>query len=177
MYAEERNIAVVNISGENKAYIRTEDDDFFKFISEELPDFICGMFPISDRPEDTYIAGLSMGGYGTLVHGLSYPERFAAFGTFSAGTKRVRMRTAELTEGAIHESIRQEAEAGEFDPETLARAIPAQGKKFPKVYMACGEEDFIYESNVQMRDLLRSLGADVTWESLPGYGHEWRLPG
>lgn len=87
------------------------------------------------------------------------------------------MRTAELTEGAIHESIRQEAEAGEFDPETLARAIPAQGKKFPKVYMACGEEDFIYESNVQMRDLLRSLGADVTWESLPGYGHEWRLPG
>ena len=177
MYAEERNIAVVNISGENKAYIRTEDDDFFKFISEELPDFICGMFPISDRPEDTYIAGLSMGGYGTLVHGLSFPERFAAFGTFSAGTKRVRMRNAELTEGAIHESIRQEAEAGEFDPETLARAIPAQGKKFPKVYMACGEEDFIYESNVQMRDLLRSLGADVTWESLPGYGHEWRLPG
>lgn len=177
MYAEERNIAVVNISGENKAYIRTEDDDFFKFISEELPDFICGMFPISDRPEDTYIAGLSMGGYGTLVHGLSFPERFAAFGAFSAGTKRVRMRTAELTGGAIHESIRQEAEAGEFDPETLARAIPAQGKKFPKVYMACGEEDFIYESNVQMRDLLRSLGADVTWESLPGYGHEWRLPG
>lgn len=175
MYAEERNIAVVNISGENKAYIRTEDDDFFKFISEELPDFICGMFPISDRPEDTYIAGLSMGGYGTLVHGLSFPERFAAFGAFSAGTKRVRMRTAELTEGAIHESIRQEAEAGEFDPETLARAIPAQGKKFPKVYMACGEEDFIYESNVQMRDLLRSLGADVTWESLPGYGHEWRF--
>lgn len=43
--------------------------------------------------------------------------------------------------------------------------------------MACGEEDFIYESNVQMRDLLRSLGADVTWESLQGYGHEWRLPG
>ena len=132
MYAEERNIAVVNISGENKAYIRTEGDDFFKFISEELPDFICGMFPISDRPEDTYIAGLSMGGYGTLVHGLSFPERFAAFGAFSAGTKRVRMRTAELTEGAVHESIRQEAEAGEFDPETLARAIPAQGKKFPK---------------------------------------------
>lgn len=173
MYAEERNIAVVNISGENKAYIRTEDDDFFKFISEELPDFVCGMFPVSDRPEDTYIAGLSMGGYGTLVHGLSFPERFAAFGTFSAGTKRVRMR--DLTEKAIHGSVGQPAEPGEFDPETLARQAAAQGKKFPKIYMACGQEDFIYESNLQMRDLLRSLGADVTWEELPDYGHEWRF--
>ncbi len=173
MYAEERNIAVVNISGENKAYIRTEDDDFFKFISEELPDFVCGMFPVSDRPEDTYIAGLSMGGYGTLVHGLSFPERFAAFGTFSAGTKRVRMR--DLAEKTIHGSIQQPAEPGEFDPETIARQNAAQGNKFPKIYMACGREDFVYESNVQMRDLLRSLGADVTWEELPDYGHEWRF--
>lgn len=175
MYAEERNIAIVNISGENKAYIRAEDDDFYKFISEELPDFLCGMFPISPKPEDTYIAGLSMGGYGTLVHGLSFPERFAAFGTFSAGTKRVRLRNLELTEKAIHENIQEDGEPGEFDPETIARAAAAQGKKFPKIYMACGGHDFVYPSNAQMRDLLRSLGADVTWDEIPQYGHEWRF--
>lgn len=174
MYAEERNIAVVNISGENKAYICTGEDDFFKFLSEELPDFVCGMFPVSDRPEDTYIAGLSMGGYGTLVHGLSFPERFAAFGTFSAGTKRVRLGSLEMTDTLIHANL-QEAETGEFDPETIARADAAQGKKFPKVYMACGRKDFVYESNVKMRELLQSLGADVTWEELPDFGHEWRF--
>lgn len=175
MYAEERNIAVVNISGENKAYIRTDGDDFYRFIAEELPDFLCGMFPVSPRPEDTYLAGLSMGGYGTLVHGLSRPERFAAFGTFSAGTKQVRMNSLELSDKAIHDSMNQDAEPGEFDPETLARAAAAQGKVFPKIYMACGQEDFVYQSNVQMRDLLRSLGADVTWEELPNFGHEWRF--
>lgn len=175
MYAEERNIAVVNISGENKAYIRTEEDDFFKFISEELPDFICGMFPVSTRPEDTYIAGLSMGGYGTLVHALSFPERFAAFGAFSAGTKRVKLSNLDLTEKAIHDNMDEPADPGEFDPETIARADAAQGKVFPKVYMACGMADHIYHSNVQMRDLLRSLGADVTWDELPNYGHEWRF--
>ena len=83
-FAEERNIAVVMISGENKAYINHEGgDQFYDFVAEELPQFVKAMFPISDRVEDTYIAGLSMGGYGTLVHAFSHPERFAAYGSFS----------------------------------------------------------------------------------------------
>ena len=48
-------------SGENKAYLSNESDDFEKFITEELPEFITNTFPISKRKEDTYIAGLSMG--------------------------------------------------------------------------------------------------------------------
>lgn len=79
LYAEERNMAVVMLSAENKAYINHGgDDNYFDFISKELPEFIQGMFPVSPRPEDTYIAGLSMGGYGALVHGLSQSQRFAA---------------------------------------------------------------------------------------------------
>ena len=84
LYAEERNMAVVMLSAENKAYINHGgDDNYFDFISKELPEFIQGMFPVSSRPEDTYIAGLSMGGYGAVVHGLSQSQRFAAIGSFS----------------------------------------------------------------------------------------------
>ena len=87
LFAEERQIAVVNLSAENKSYVNLAGDDFFTFVSEELPDFVCGMFPISREPEHTYIAGLSMGGYGTLVHALNHPERFRAFGAFSAAVQ------------------------------------------------------------------------------------------
>ena len=158
MYAEERNIAIVNLSAENKAYIDNGVDDFYTFVSEELPDFVTSMFPISKKPEDTYIAGLSMGGYGTLVHALSHPERFAAFGAFSAATKAVKEGTPER-----------------FDPRWLAKKIVEEGEKFPKAYMACGGQDFLFEDNKEFRDLLISLGADVTWDEIEQYGHEWRF--
>jgi putative tributyrin esterase len=173
MYAEERNIAVVNIAAENKFYITQDGDDFYSFISEELPDFVCGMFPISPKPEDTYIAGLSMGGYGTLVHALSHPERFAALGALSAATKQMNIKNVNI------DNIGKDPEGFErdmrFDPATLAEKIAADGRKFPKVYMACGGQDGIYNGDVAFRDKLISLGADVTWDEIPEYAHEWRF--
>ena len=88
LYAEERNIAVVMISGENKCYRNVPGGDkFFDFIEKELPEFVTNYFPVSDKPEHSYIAGLSMGGYGSLLHGMSRPERFAAIGAFSAAVE------------------------------------------------------------------------------------------
>ncbi len=57
----------------------------------------------------------------------------------------------------------------------LARKLAADGKKFPKIYMSCGEKDFLYDANVNFRDELKTLGADVTWTQNPSYGHEWRF--
>lgn len=164
VYAEERNIALVCFSAENKWYIGDERDDFFRFISEELPDFVTGMFPISGRPEDTYIAGLSMGGYGTFVHALSQPERFAALGAFSAAVGLTGLNIPGINTADPAN-----------DPAALAEKIAAEGRTFPKVYMACGGQDGLYERNVQFRDKLISLGADVTWDEIGQYGHEWRF--
>ncbi len=167
-FAEERNIAVVMISGENKAYINNSasGDNFYDFIKSELPEFVEAMFPISNKPEDTYIAGLSMGGYGTLVHALSYPEKFCAFGAFSAAV--------ELNPSVISGGEDRGIDSN-YDPLTLANNIAGEGKKFPKAYIACGEEDFLYKANVQFVKQLSDLGADVNWVSVPNYQHEWRF--
>ena len=75
MYAEERRIAVVTMSAENKGYAKVGGDDFKRFVDVELPEFVTNYFPVSAKPEETYIAGLSMGGFGALYHGLAHPER------------------------------------------------------------------------------------------------------
>lgn len=165
MYAEERQIAVVTFSGENKSYVKVGNDDFFTFVSEELPDFVCGMFPVSDKPEHTYIAGLSMGGYGTYVHALNFPERFCAFGAFSAAT-RLNSANTGGPDAVVPD---------EYCPDKLAEKIAAAGKKFPKAYIACGAKDSLFENNKELRDKLKKLGADVTWVEHPDYGHEWRF--
>lgn len=160
MYAEERNIAVVNISAENKSYVNheTATDRFYDFIEEELFDFVCGMFPISRRTQDTYIAGLSMGGFGTLVHVLSNPEKFHAFGTFSAGIQSTFVGNRP-----------------EYDPVTLAKKCIENKVSLPKGYMSCGGEDDFLKDNYNFYTMLKDAGYDMTWDEIEQYGHEWRF--
>jgi putative tributyrin esterase len=160
LYAEERNIAVVMLSAENKMYIDSEKDKFFEFISHELPEFMKGMFPISDRPEDTYIAGLSMGGFGSLIHAFSQPERFAAVGCFSAG---VMLPPGMKVEDRFNPLYLTE----HFKEDHPDAVLP--------VYFACGEEDMLYPMAKESLEKLRECGFDVTWVSEPGYRHEWRF--
>ncbi|MGN6713053.1 alpha/beta hydrolase [Anaerocolumna jejuensis] len=161
MFAEEHYIAVVMISGENKFYRNVpEGDEFFRFLEEEVPEFITNMFPVSDKAEHTYIAGLSMGGYGALLHGLSRPEKFAAIGAFS---------------GAINVADNLEIKNSQYDCEYLLKQIKLKKKELPPIYLACGTEDILYQMNVDFKDLLLANEAKVTWVSVPGYGHEWRF--
>ena len=160
MFAEERKIAVVMISGENKAYADKETDHFYEFIEEELPEFIKGMFPVSHRVEDTYIAGLSMGGYGTYIHALGNPEKYCAFGAFSAAVQSKHMSP----------------DAGiRYAPLQLIDEAHENGTKLPKAYIACGAKDFLYEDNIALKDKMIAYGYDTTWVEHPDFGHEWRF--
>ena len=62
--------------------------DYQTYVSEELPDLCESMFRISKNPEDRFIAGMSMGGYGALKTALSHPDRYAACGMISAAHRR-----------------------------------------------------------------------------------------
>ena len=57
--------------------------DYYTFISEELPETVSSLFKFSEKREDTYIMGLSMGGYGALKIGMRNPDKFAGIGGFS----------------------------------------------------------------------------------------------
>ena len=47
---------------------------YFTYLVEELPRYLSDVFDLAPRREDTLIAGLSMGGYGTLKAALLHPE-------------------------------------------------------------------------------------------------------
>ena len=56
---------------------------YWTWVSEELPQRVRELFRLSERPEDTFVAGLSMGGYGALRLALTHPERYAAAASLS----------------------------------------------------------------------------------------------
>ena len=55
----------------------------------------------------------------------------------------------------------------------VAERLAASDKPKPRVYMWCGTEDFLYQQNTAMRDHLKKLGFDLTYEESPG-DHQWK---
>lgn len=166
LFAEERNIAVVMISGENKFYRTVPGgDDYEKFIEAELPEFVTSMFPISKLPEQTYIAGLSMGGAGAFLYGLKHPERFAAIGAFSAGIQRKEVKPQGFGDSKLPD----------FREDVMQ--VQQKGKKIPEIYLSCGTEDGLYQENLAFKDFLEKNNVEVTWVAEEGFGHEWRFWG
>lgn len=182
-YAEENNLAVVMPSGDNAFYVDQPNANNFygKFIGEELVELTRKMFPLSRKREDTFIGGLSMGGYGALRNGLKYSDTFGCIAVLS-GAILVEEMAARTEDGALFIESKAYAEAcfgdlgklldSDKNPKWLVKELKKAGKALPKIYMACGDKDSLLPVNKDMAAFLKGQGADVTFEVGPG-AHEW----
>jgi enterochelin esterase family protein len=107
-------------------------------------------YKILSKPEARAIAGLSMGGSESLTVGLNHPERFAWIGAFSSGGLNTNY-------------------SAEF-PTLDAKA----NKQLRLLWIACGKEDFLLDSNKKFVEWLNSKGVPPTWVETPG-AHSFRV--
>ena len=182
-WAEEKNLAVVMPSADNKFYVDQEkgEDHYGKFIGEELVEITRKMFPLSRKREDTFIGGLSMGGYGALRNGLKYHDTFGCIAALSSALiiDDIDKRTDDvpffLDSRNFAESIFGNLEAavnGDKNPRYLVKQLKAEGTEFPKIYMACGLEDSLLAANRDFKRFLDEHGVDAVLEESEG-AHEW----
>lgn len=182
-WAEENDLVVVMPSGDNMFYVdQPKAHNYYgEFIGKELVDITRKMFPLSHRREDTYIAGLSMGGFGALRNGLKYNNTFGCIAALSSALilDNINERTNDVP---FFLESRSYAEScfgdltklleSDMNPKWLAKKLVEDKVDIPKIYMACGLSDFLLSPNIQFRDYLRELGIEVTYEEGPGV-HEW----
>lgn len=174
-FAAEKRLFVVSISGENGAYVdMARGAHWESILTEYVWDMIHDMFPLaSERPEDNSIAGLSMGGYGALRNGLKHPEKYGRIGAFSAGVRIVERVGEDSAFGRdLKDVFGQECVGTPNDLFWAAQARKDSGRPFPPIYLSCGTKDKLYKDNVDLRDHLQALGADVTWDESE-HSHEW----
>ncbi|GHT77112.1 esterase [Spirochaetia bacterium] len=75
--ADAYGVAVVMPNADLSFYVdMTVGGDYCTWISGELPRKLCKILPLSAKPEDNFIAGISMGGYGAFHIALNNPEKF-----------------------------------------------------------------------------------------------------
>ncbi len=174
-FAEEKNLAVVMPSGDNAFYVDSlvPNNDYGTFIGEELVEMTRKMFPLSEKREDTFIAGLSMGGFGAIRNGIKYADTFGYVAGLSSAVHIMEEDVDSVTgEHRIFGKYFEEASKGDKNPKVALKELKERGGKLPEFYLACGTSDSLMEANVEFRDLLISEGAKVTWDEQPG-GHEW----
>jgi S-formylglutathione hydrolase FrmB len=148
-------------------------NNYWTFVSEELPRLCRSFFPLSERREDTFVAGLSMGGYGAFKLALRKPEMFSYAASLS-GALDIANRRHDLP---LFQRIFGESGPKGTDNDLLALLDPLakamqEGKPVPQLYQCCGTEDFLYEDNQTFRDACTRAGLPLTYEEGPG-SHEW----
>ncbi len=182
-FAEENDLAVVMPSGDNAFYVDqpASNNNYGEFVGHELVELTRKMFPLSHEREDTFIGGLSMGGYGALRNGLKYHDTFGYIVSLSAALvfDGIEKRTDDASFFAARRDYAESCfgrleEFAESDknPEYLVRKLKKEGVKMPAIYMACGDADSLLGANQTFADFLKDEGVDVTFEVGPG-NHEW----
>ncbi|KMJ58911.1 esterase [Bacillus sp. LL01] len=142
--------------------------DYYTFVSEEVPRLAQSFFPLSDKREENFIAGLSMGGYGALKVALRNPARFGAAASMS-GSLDIVERLPAFPRDFQHIFGNRPIEGSEDDLFHLATKVNGQS---PRLYQCCGTEDHNLAANRRFRDHCSELGLDLTYEEGPG-GHDW----
>jgi putative tributyrin esterase len=140
---------------------------FWSFLSEELPTVVGSFFRISPRREDTFVAGLSMGGYGALKWALHHPDRFAAAASLS-GALDVRTLLPERRE--LFERV-YDGRIGDED-DLFALLGRHDAAELPRLYVGCGTEDHLVDGSRRFVAAAERAGVDVRTDFPPGE-HEW----
>jgi putative tributyrin esterase len=154
---------------------------YWDYISSELPELLEGWLPLARDREHRYVAGLSMGGWGTMKLALNQPERFAAAASLSGALlfnrsqwvsdpdrpDRDRLFTNVFGESDLDGYLNQDDRLIE-----RAQGHVDKGTLLPRLYACSGTEDFLVEYNRTAVEALRKLGASIDYEEGPGV-HEW----
>jgi putative tributyrin esterase len=148
---------------------------YWTFVSEELPGIVSRFFRVSTARADTFVAGLSMGGYGAMKLALRQPERFAAAASLS-GVLDLKTLVESRQDGGEDPAMFTRI----FGPETrltqdddlLGLVRRADPKSLPDLYVCCGTEDQLLPLNHSFVAACDEAGVPLTTSWTTGE-HDW----
>ncbi len=184
-HSEKYNYLIVTVEGGNGWYTdsgNVQNDKYESYIIQELIPEIDKKFRTQADRNHRAIAGLSMGGYGSIKFGIKNPELFTLVGSFSGAIGAASLTEKEVgTSGFIAESIY--GVFGAADSETrkqndvfkIIREMPTgKIKNLPFIYFACGTEDFLLQNNRDFASLIVEKKVRHEYRQSPG-AHDWKF--
>jgi len=171
-YASDRGLAVVMPSVDTSFYCDERyGKAYWTYVSEELPALVTRTFNVSDAREDTFVAGLSMGGYGAFKLALRHPGRFAAAGSLS-GALDMATRHVQEEPGLDHTAVWGDTPVRGTGDDLVHLLSTADPASLPRMWMTCGTEDILVDDNRAFLAAAEAAGVHIESDWRPGE-HEW----
>lgn len=185
-FVRNKNIIIISADFGTSFYSNmTYGDNYWDYLTIELPKIVNSLFPISSLRKDHYVAGMSMGGFGAFKWALNQPERFSAAASFSGVlnlNKFFHNDNKELltklnlvgNENYLSEVYTQDFGKDQIDntENDLERLLNKQ-KDLPQLYQFCGKSDPLLPINQSFAKYANSINnVQLQYSSSEG-GHEW----
>ncbi len=151
--------------GDGSGYLPHKNQNFEKWITDEVPLLVREQLGISEIGNKHFIAGLSMGGFGALRLGALYPEKFAAFSGHSSITDFAQMKLF------VEEPLAR-YHCAESNKSVL-KTILKNKKKIGPFRFDCGLDDPLIKYNRKLHQELLKSDIPHDFHEFPGT-HEWK---
>lgn len=175
-YAADNGYILVAPSIDNSFYLNAKyGTPFYSLLTTELQTQLHTIFKIPVEREKNFIAGLSMGGYGAMLIGLSNPDKFAGIGSFSGAldmgamleVAKVTPSVAQLFAPIFGDDLSLTPQANLMALVKSVSALPTD--KQPKIFHTCGLQD-----HDDMRILYQNESFHSTADDLPLANYEYK---
>ena len=173
--------------------------NYFTYITEELPEIMNRFFRISLDPKKSFVGGLSMGSYGSLLAAFNKPDRYAKAAIMSGGyiitpgsamhkffkdaedaeKMAEHMKEDPFFAGQVN-NLRicfgtfEEWEKSKYNLSRVLKQRVAEGTKLPELMISIGKDDFLYENNQFMLEELDDNKVPYIYIENEGC-HEWAV--
>lgn len=184
---ERQRFVIVMPDGGNGWYTNSATkplDKYESFFFEELMPSVKQNFRIADGRDSTYIAGLSMGGFGSMKFALLHPDLFVLAGSFSGALKAPQTDPAQKVEWQLLADSNRDAfgAMGSITREKnniykmVESLDPQKNAELPFFYIDCGTEDSRLGQSSDFANLLLERKIPHEFRQLPGR-HDWNYWG
>ena len=169
-YANEHKLAVIMPYVDHSAYANMAYGHSYYDYILEVYDYVHQIFPLSKKRDDNFIAGHSMGGYGTIKFALTQGDKFAKAVPLSAVFEAQNLMDLEWNDFSKEAIIGNlsSVKGTEHDPYYLLDKAVAEDKQIPKLLIMCGKQDFLYQDNLDFIDYLSRKNVPYQFEDGPG---------
>jgi putative tributyrin esterase len=174
-YAVARGLAVVMPQVHRSFYANEAYGmRFWDFLAGELPSVVDSYFRVSTRREDTFVAGLSMGGYGAFKWALRHPARFAAAASLSGALDLAYIQDFDLRPHirALVARVFPDRTVAGGDEDLMHLVKTAPPGTVPRLFLRCGTEDPLVKQNERFLVACRAATVAVDAAFTPGT-HDW----
>ena len=166
-------------------YINNYDNSvrYEDFFFQEFIPYIEKTYRIRSEKRYRGIAGLSMGGFGTLVYSLKHPDMFSGCAAFSPAVyteeeyinmddEKWERENSILYGKNLSGKNRITPLLLSYNPLQIIKTADKEKIKTVNIYIDCGDDDFLYKGNSALHVLLRDLSIPHEYSVRNG-GHQW----